>query len=197
MVIKELFSRYSTMGACIKVFVFLGSCLMISCENDIELVNSVTNNKVLPDIEGTKMEIIYTDSARLKAKVLAPLLYMFETNPKPYTEFPKGIHVYFYNDSSKVNGEVLSNYAIYDKTTELWEARGNVVAFSPKGDRLNTEQLFWDMKKNKFYSSKFTSITTQDGDQHNGEGGFESNEDFSVYKLFSSSGSKSMKDEAL
>lgn len=168
-----------------------------SCENDIPMVMAVTNSKAFPDVEGFGMEILYSDSAKLKARVLAPEIDMFETVSRPYTEFPKGIHVYLYSDSGKVTGEIMSKYAIYNKTTEIWEARNNVVGYSPKGDKLNTEQLFWNMRQKKFYSTKFSVITSPDGNQQNSEGGFVSNEDFSHYKFYSTTGTKIFKDEEL
>lgn len=175
----------------------VSSMLLVSCENDIEEVKAVTINKNLPDVEGKGLVIEYTDSAKLKVKVLTPFMNGYETVTKPYYEFPKGIHVYFYNDSGKVTGELIANYAIYNKTTDLWEARNNVIGLSPKGDKLNTEQLFWDVNKKKFFSKKYTRITNANGDQHNGEAGFESNDDFSDQKLFGSVGSFTVKDEAL
>jgi LPS export ABC transporter protein LptC len=160
-----------------------------ACENDIAVVKNITNPKIMPDLSGMKSETLYSDSAKLKVRVLAPEFDNYETNASPYTEFPKGIHAYFYGDSGNVVGEMLSDYAIYNKNTDLWEARNNVIAYNPKGEKLNTEQLFWDVQKKIFYSKKYSKITSPDGSQHIGEGGFEAKQDFSSYKLFGSSGS--------
>ena len=66
------------------------------------------------------------------------------------------------------------------------EARKNVVVVNQKGDRLNTEHLIWDEKKQKLISDEFVKITTKDqiiyGD------GFEANEDFTKYKIFKTRG---------
>jgi len=169
--------------------------IITSCENDIDVVKNLANPKVLPDLSASNVESLYSDSAKLKVRVLAPEFNDFETTAKPYTEFPKGIHTYFYGDSGNLVGEMIANYAIYNKLTEIWEARNNVIAYNPKGEKLNTEQLFWDVKKKIFYSKKYSKITTPDGSQHIGEGGFEAKQDFSTYRLFGSSGSLLFRDE--
>jgi LPS export ABC transporter protein LptC len=176
------------------VFLFI-LILVSSCENDIDVVKSISNPKILPDVTASKVETFYSDSAKLKVRILSPEFSDYETVANPYTEFPKGIHAYIYGDSANVIGEIISNYAIYYKSTDMWEARDNVIAYNPKGERLNTEQLFWDIRKKIFYSKKYSKITSPDGSQHIGEKGFEAQEDFNSYKLFGSSGQFMFKDE--
>jgi len=166
-----------------------------SCENDIGVVKNITNPKIMPDLSGLTLETLYSDSAKLKVRVLAPEFDNYESTACPYTEFPKGIHTYFYGDSGNVVGEMTANYAIYNKSTDIWEARNNVIAYNPKGEKLNTEQLFWDVRKKIYYSKNYSKITSPDGSKHVGEGGFEAKQDFSNYKLFGSSGSLMFKNE--
>ena len=63
------------------------------------------------------------------------------------------------------------------------EADRNVVVVNKKGERLNTEQLYWDETKHIIYTNKAVTITTAteilDGD------GLQSNEDFTDYKITS------------
>jgi hypothetical protein len=46
---------------------------------------------------------------------------------------------------------------------------------------LNAEELIWDQNKKKIYSDKFVKVTTEDEIMFGN--GFESNEDFSEYKV--------------
>jgi len=61
------------------------------------------------------------------------------------------------------------------------EARNNVVVENTSGDKLETEHLIWDQKEDRIFSDVFTRITSPDrvifGD------GFESNQDFSKYRI--------------
>ena len=62
---------------------------------------------------------------------------------------------------------------------------------SDKGEKLNTEHLFWDEKKEMIYSDVFVKITTKD-EIIMGEG-LESNQDFSRYKFKKIKGTISVK----
>ena len=61
------------------------------------------------------------------------------------------------------------------------EVDNNVSVLNRKGERLNTEQLFWDENKQKIYTNKFVRIKTAKqiiyGD------GLISNTDFTQYKI--------------
>jgi hypothetical protein len=60
-----------------------------------------------------------------------------------------------------------------------------------KGERLNTEHLIWDRKANRIYSDVFTTVTSPDKVIY-GEG-FESEGDFSKYKIRNIKGSVRLK----
>jgi LPS export ABC transporter protein LptC len=115
----------------------------------------------------------------------------------PYYEFPEGIDVLFYDKSEKPQSRVTAKYAIYHDKTQIWDVRDDVVAKNiTSGEQLNTEELFWDMVKKQIYSNVFTKITNADG-VYFGEKGFESNQDFTNYKLIGSRGSVNVRDEQL
>ncbi|MFQ8804780.1 MAG: hypothetical protein ACLR8Y_06205 [Alistipes indistinctus] len=59
---------------------------------------------------------------------------------------------------------------------QLWEAKGNVVATNAQGQKLETEQLFWNQKSKRIYSNVDSKVTQKDG-VILGEG-FESDEQF-------------------
>jgi LPS export ABC transporter protein LptC len=147
-------------------------------------------------LSGKDVEILYSDSAKLKVRILAPELNRYQkSDNKPYLEFPKGIHVYFYNDSLKVNAEVYAKYAIYRENEKLWEARNDVVVVNTKGEKLNTEQLFWDEPKEKIYSHQYSRITRPNGEQHTGNKGFEANQDLSNWRMKGGRGNIVFRDE--
>jgi len=180
-----------------KAYTFVISIILVialfSCENDLEVVKSIGNPEKTPDITGTNSEIIYSDSAKVKVRIVSSELNAYRKIQNPYLEFPKGLHVYFYNDSLKVNAEVISKYAIYYENQKLWEARNDVVVVNTKGEKLNTEQLFWDENKQSIYSKKYCRVTTPDSLQHIGDCGMEAKQDFSAWKLLCASGTVNLK----
>lgn len=179
----------------IDAIIFFIAIMLFSCENDLEVVKSISNPDILPELSGVDVEILYSDSAKLKVKIITPVLNRYhKSDNKPYLEFPKGIHVYFYDDSLKVNAEVSSKYAIYKENEKLWEARNDVVVINTKGEKLNTEQLFWDENKEIIYSKQYSRITSSDG-VHTGEKGFEAKQDLSNWRMKGGRGSIKFRDE--
>lgn len=156
--------------------------MFLSCANDMEVVRKFIDTDIEPDIVADNVELLYSDSARLKMRLTAPLFKQFTSADDQRREFPQGIHVWLYENTGEINAEITANWAKQDLNTELWEARSNVVVTNAEGQKLETEQLFWDTKKGEIYSLKFTKITNPDGTVATGDT-FTSNQDFSRYKL--------------
>lgn len=153
---------------------------LISCQNEIPTVNELITGNKHPVETGQDVEIIYSDSAKIKMKLFAVQLDRF-SGDKNYIEMPKGMKMHFYNDSSKVSTQLKADYGIrYDDEGKM-EAKKHVVVVNVKGDTLNTEHLIWDEHKGRVYTNAFVKIITSDeviyGD------GLESNEDFTKYKI--------------
>lgn len=154
-----------------------------SCTNNIEVIKNLTDIKNRPSLHGLKVEIIYSDSAVIQAKVEAPELKKFEITENPYLEFPKGIHIIHYKPDMTVESDVKAKYAKYFERDQLWQAKNDVIVTNTnKGEQLNTEELFWDEKKEILYSNVFTRIINASG-VHYGNKGFEADQYMTKYKL--------------
>ena len=167
--------------------------MLFSCKSDIEVINTITSKNEFPSIASKNIEIIYSDTAKIQIKAISPELNRFLEIEEPYTEFPKGITVFFYNPDQKIESKIVANYAIFYESQDLWEVKNNVIATNNKGEILNTEQLFWNQKERLVYSNKFVKITTENQILF-GEG-FESNQNFSEWKIKKLKGTIFLKDE--
>jgi len=177
--------------------IIFGLMLVFSCKNDLETINALNTEVKLPDQSGFNIEISYTDSGHLQGKIQAPEVNKYERVEEPYTEFPKGMKVIMFDSLERPYSYIKCNYAIYYEKKQLWEARNQVVAENEiKREKLETEEMFWDQKNGKIYSEKFTRLTNADGISY-GEGGFESNQDMTKWRLKGSSGTLNMNDESL
>jgi len=161
-------------------FVFILALLSGGCENDIEKVKLVTSKDVLPVEAATGLEIIYSDSAHIKAKITTPELNRYVGN-KNYIELPKGLKLEFYDDQNKVTSTLTADYAIRREPEMIVEARRNVIVVNEKNEKLNTEHLIWNERTKKIYSDEFVKITTPD--EIIMGNGFEANQDFSRYRI--------------
>ncbi len=169
--------------------------LIPGCENDIEKINLMNTSTDYPDVTGEEIEVLYSDSAKVKVKMLAPELKQYNRAERPYSEFPQGMRVIFYNDSLEIESEITANYAIYYNDEKLWHAKGNVVAENYKtGERLDTEELFWDEEKEEIYSETYTRIVNENGTFY-GQNGFQSNQSMTEYTLIGSKGTVNLKED--
>ena len=167
---------------------FLVLIVIASCGNDdIQKINIMTQNKALLPVEvGENVLINYTDSGRIRAKVYAPVLKRFATEERNETEMPKGITVYFISKLKKVESSLKARYALRYERDRKMVAKNDVVVVNVKGDTLRTELLNWDEAKQLIYTDKFVRITTPD-EIITGTG-FESNAEFTKYKISKISG---------
>lgn len=163
------------------VFFILSLLMMISCENDIKKVNLITGKDQSPVESAQGLEILYSDSGIVKVSIKTPELNRF-VQPKQKTELPKGVFVEFFDDDQHVTSTLTSKYALRDDAEKTMEARKDVVVVNVKGDKLETEYLKWDEKSGMISSPAFVKITTADEIIYGN--GFESNQDFSRYRIF-------------
>lgn len=169
--------------------------LLGACENDIERINMLTDDTVTPTVQGKNIKVIYSDSAKVKVQILAPVYKQYPTAERPYMEFAKGLDVYFYNDSAMIESQIRADYTIYYMEEQLWHATGNVVAQQfENGDALYTEELFWNEAEELIYSDAYTRVHNEDNILY-GKNGFRSNQNLTNWQLIGSSGTINVQDE--
>lgn len=175
------------------LFLFVTSMAMTGCVNDMEEVKAIVEDeKLLPVEVADSIQIIYTDSAILKVILEAGHLERY-LGENPYLEMTEGVHVRFYNSLGMVESELRSNYAISYENTDIMEAKEDVVVVNKEGETLNTEHLVWEEKTEKIHTEEFVKITTED-EVIFGHG-FESNQDFTKYRIKKIKGTINLKEE--
>jgi LPS export ABC transporter protein LptC len=169
-----------------------GAMLFLSCENDIEKVKLISGKLAIPAETGKDVEILYSDSAKLKARLLATELNRYIQKP-PFIEMPKGIKLYFYDSNQKVNSTLTAQYAkvLQYPDNNIMEARRKVVVVNEKNEKLETEHLIWNQKDETIVSNAYVTITTKD-EIIMGEG-LESNQSFTKYKIKKMKGTINLK----
>ena len=160
---------------------------LFSCANDMQVIEKFIDEETEPDVVIAQVELLYSDSARLKTKLVTPLVKQFSTAKERRNEFPEGVHVWLYNNAGELEAEITANRARHDIETDIIEANSNVVVTKTDGQKLETEQLFFDQKKGEVYSYKYTKMTKDGSYEGSGES-FWAKQDFSVYKFSNKSG---------
>ncbi len=144
------------------IVILLGITMLLSCENNIKEVNSLTSNENLPLQEGKNVEFIYTDSTKIIYRAYAPLFHELVVDKEKINEFAQGGKIISYKNDS-IDWTIKANFARNYVAPQLWELRNNVVATNKNGQVINTELMFWDQKKDSIYSNQYVRITTKDG----------------------------------
>ncbi|SHN18123.1 LPS export ABC transporter periplasmic protein LptC [Mucilaginibacter sp. OK098] len=167
---------------------FICMLLISACENslnDIQKIASKEENK--PISRSTGVDVIYSDSAKVKAHMTAPLMIEYADTPKPYKEMPKGVKIIFYDADLKESGNIVSDYAVQRDKENIIEFRKNVVATNAQGQVFKSEELIYDMNTKKMYSTKAVEIVSPKGDVVDGIG-FDSNETFYPWHIVEMTG---------
>ncbi|MFR4024516.1 MAG: LPS export ABC transporter periplasmic protein LptC [Alistipes indistinctus] len=152
-----------------------GAILLFGCKGKKSAKEEDVQNMMTQQSEN--LRLVYSQNGNLSYRFETPLLERYELAREPYMEFRKGVKVETYNDTTHlVESTLTANYAIFLENQQLWEAKGNVVATNAQGQKLETEQLFWNQKSKRIYSNVDSKVTQKDG-VILGEG-FESDEQF-------------------
>nr|HNH23042.1 LPS export ABC transporter periplasmic protein LptC [Ferruginibacter sp.] len=100
-------------------------------------------------------DINYTLGGHAKAKLLSPLMLRIQ-DASPYVEFPKTLHVDFFNETGMVDSRLDARYGKYLETESKVFLKDSVVVINVLGDTLYCQELWWDRnrKGSEFYTDK-------------------------------------------
>lgn len=142
--------------------------LVSACENDINKIKELSALESETPLQETRqVDVIYSDSAKVKMRLEAPRLIEYNDtakNAKPYQVTPNGIKITFYNTDKTLAGVLVADSAIRYPNLKVTKFYKNVVGTFPTGETLKTEELIWDQGKKIIYSDKYVVINTTDGE---------------------------------
>lgn len=169
-------------------FLFLIGGILVSCETDLAEVDRIASIQEEEPVDiSINVTIIYSDSAKVKAKITAPEMRRYHLD-NSYIEFQKGIEIIFFDEIGEETQRIRSDYAIQREIEEITEFRGNVKITRSDGLYITTEELIRDEKQNKFYNHVPLTIHSSNGmDTFHGMS-FESDGDFNNIVLQNTTG---------
>ncbi|MFB6306701.1 MAG: LPS export ABC transporter periplasmic protein LptC [Flavobacteriales bacterium] len=162
------------------VFILLLIASLVSCKNDLNKIEEVKSkdNKAIQTVYDS--EIIYSDSAKVKAKLISSELNKYG-GKNPYIKFVNGFQLNFYDQNEEVYSKLSAEKGkILEKENKML-ARKNVRFENEKGETLHTEELIWLQKTGKIYTDKFVKVEREDGILYGK--GLTAKEDFSKYTI--------------
>ena len=110
----------------------------------------------------TGVQILYSDSARIRLILEAPVMHNYLTALDPRQEFPDGLVAYFLDEVGDTSSQLDARFGVYRRRDDLITVSDSVVWQSTDLQRLETEELNWDEDKRIIYTNKFVVLTQPD-----------------------------------
>lgn len=146
-----------------------------------------------PLVETRDVVTLFSDSAKLKFKLEAPLEQKYENGDMWYR---RGVRLTFFGPDGSVRNHLSGNVGHYDKLHNLYHVRGNVrVRAELKHEQVDTEELFFDQNQQRIYTEKFVRIETAT-EVLTGTG-LTANQDFSRYTILHPTGTFTLKEQGI
>ncbi len=157
----------------LKSYIFFALFLILafsatSCDRSFKDVQNIGFSEFMPSGRAEDLNLKYTDSGKITSILISPLMLDYATVSYPFTEFPDGMHITFYDKAGKKTF-VESDYAVTYKNTNLFDLQGNVNITTEDGQNLATSQLYYDQKNEWFFTEKKFKFTDPKGVSY-GEG---------------------------
>lgn len=166
------------------IFLFLAAlngCLFFpSCSNDIKQVNAFFEQKTGVD-EAIDMESYMSQGGKMKARLRSPLMLRYQ-DTLPRMEFPKTLHVDFFDSSMQVQSQVDARFARYLEALNRILLKDSVRVFNLQGDTLFCQELWWEQNAMEFHTDKPVRIH-RPGMIINGVG-LKAPQDFKTFTIF-------------
>ena len=136
---------------------------LTNCTDQFSEVQQMNKFDEIPVGITEELHLIYSDSARIEAELIAPINIDFTNQKFPYSEFPEGLDATLYGNQGEMTF-VRSDYGIYYPKTKIIDLKGNVVISDTSGTRLNTSQLYWDADQEWLFTEKNFTFTNESYD---------------------------------
>ena len=164
------------------MFVLFPAC----SRKDKKLTEDISENDTLPSMKSLGVTTLISDSGITRYKIVTEEWLIYDKKNPPYWAFEKGVYLEKFDTLFRIDASIKADTAYYHEKKKLWELKGHVQILSQRGDKFQTDLLFWDEKKEKVYSDKFIQIEQEDKVIKGY--GFESNQDLTEYEIKNTTG---------
>ena len=140
----------------------------------------------LPSMTTIGVSSLISDSGVVRYKIIAEEWLVYDKTNPPRWSFEKGIFLEKFDNDMHVDAKIKADTAYYYDKQKLWDLRGRVSIRNQKGEKFDTEQLYWNQNTEKVYSDKYIRIE-QEEKIITGYG-FNSNQQFTDYVIRNTAG---------
>ena len=154
--------RSKHIGFSIALLIAGSAISLISCGTPAK--PSETSDEKIISRTVRDMEVLSSDNGLRRRLMRAPLMEEHAFAKPAFEEFREGMEVIGY-DSLGLNpsSRVIADHALHWKERDVWQLSGNVVVEGEEGQKLYTQQFFWDVKTKKIWSNVDSKLEENDG----------------------------------
>lgn len=183
----------------ISITVALAAIVMLlsfsSCDGKAKAIgDAITERDSLPMMQTMGVTTLISDSGVTRYRVNTEEWLVFDRKKPSYWAFEKGVYVEQFDSIFNIEASIKADTAYYYDKERLWKLIGNVDIQNRKGERFNTELLYWNEATQKVYSDKFIRI--EQPDRIITGHGFDSNQQMTVYVIRNIEGIFYVEDDA-
>lgn len=146
-----------------------------------DLGEAITERDSLPMMTTLGVVTYISDSGVTRYRMDADEWLVYDRKKPSYWAFEKGVYLEQFDSLMNVDASIKADTAYYYDRQKLWKLMGNVDIKNRKGERFNTELLFWNQATEKVYSDRFIRI--EQPDRIITGYGFDSNQQMTNYKI--------------
>lgn len=178
---------YKSISITIAVKAIVMLLLFSSCGGkEKKLGKAITERDSLPIMATYDVSTLISDSGITRYRLNTEEWLVFDKKIPSYWAFEKGVYLEQFDSIFNINASVKADTAYYYDREKLWKLIGHVDIKNLKGERFNTELLYWNQASQRIYSDKFIRI--EQPDRIITGYGFDSNQQMTVYTIHNMDG---------
>lgn len=151
-----------------------------------EVGEAITERDSLPVMDTRGVTTLISDSGVIRYRINAEEWQVYDRKSPSYWAFEKGVYVEKFDSLFQLEASIEADTAYYYDKTKLWKLLSNVHIQNLKGEKFDTDLLYWDQNKKRVYSDR--QVRIEQPDQIIYAVGFESNEQMTRYKFYKTNG---------
>ena len=130
-----------------------------SCSKNKQLVTDAVVERDSMSVMTTHgVNSLISDSGVIRYKILADEWLVYDKRNPPYWAFERGVYLEKFDTLHRVEARIKADTAYYNTDAEIWTLRGNVHIESLKGERFDTQLMYWNQKTQRVYSDRYIRI---------------------------------------
>lgn len=143
--------------------------------------DAITERDSFPAMSTFGVTTFISDSGVTRYKIETEEWLVFDRKAPSYWSFEKGVYLEKFDSIFRVEASIKADTAYFFDKNKLWKLIGNVDIRNQKGERFETDLLFWNQNTGKVYSDKRVRI--EQIDRITIGYGFESDQEMVNYQI--------------